>query len=132
MKIKMKIIPNDTEKVAKVVILDSEDKVLMLKRSNYVLKFAKEWDLPGGHGKKGESLIETLRREVKEETGLSLNSPKFIKKIGSISFFYDKYTNEPIELSHEHTDFLFFPKNKLNKDKKFENVAIEVINKQGN
>ena len=53
--IKVKIVPEDTQKVAKVIIVD-DDRVLMLKRSNYVEKYAGEWDLPGGHIQVGEEV----------------------------------------------------------------------------
>ena len=42
--IRVKIVPNDTKTVAKVVFINEEDQVLMLKRSDYVDKFAGEWD----------------------------------------------------------------------------------------
>jgi 8-oxo-dGTP pyrophosphatase MutT (NUDIX family) len=56
----------------KALIVDPTGKVLLLERDHPVKK--KYWDIPGGRLQKGESLMETLLREVKEETGLdSLN-----------------------------------------------------------
>jgi len=46
----------------KVLLYDSEGRVLLLKKGPY-------WDLPGGRLQKGETLMETLQREVEEETG---------------------------------------------------------------
>ena len=48
--------PVDSKQVAKVVLIDAEGKVLFLKRTNYVEKYAGEWDLPGGHLHVGEPL----------------------------------------------------------------------------
>jgi len=39
------------------------------------------WEVPRGRCKKGESLEDCLRREVKEETNLDVNVLKFIDKI---------------------------------------------------
>ncbi len=46
MKIKIKIMPNDSDTIAKVVIIDAEYRVLMLKRSKYLKKYPDKWDLP--------------------------------------------------------------------------------------
>ena len=87
--IKVKIVSKDSKKVAKVVIIDDDNRVLMLKRSNYVDKYAGEWDLPGGHIQVGEELSVGMRREVKEETGLEINNPIFVQKIENLdSSFY--------------------------------------------
>ena len=66
--IRVKIVPNDSRQVAKVVIIDDNDRVLMLKRSGYMDKYAGEWDLPGGHIQVGEDFQTGMKREVKEET----------------------------------------------------------------
>jgi len=50
-----------------------DGKVLLLKRSDYVDKYAREWDLPGGHLQEDESSEQGLQREVEEETGLELH-----------------------------------------------------------
>ena len=55
----------------KIVVLNSDQKVLLLKRSKKSLN-PKKWDLPGGHIDEGESIEETIKREVLEETGLSV------------------------------------------------------------
>ena len=77
---------SDTKKVAKAVMIDAEGKILLLKRKRDQ-KFADNWDLPGGHIKAGESAEEGLRREVEEETNLSLTSEQLIKKTGRHSFY---------------------------------------------
>ena len=46
----------------------------------YTKKYANELDLPGGHIKNDENLIQGLKREVFEETGLQINSFLFFDK----------------------------------------------------
>ena len=125
--IKFNIVVNDSKKVAKVVIIDNSNRVLLLKRSDYVNKYAGEWDLPGGHIKVGEKLLTGLKREVKEETDLDISNLIFVEKIDNLDFYYCKYNNKPIKVSHEHTGFRFFDKNSLNPAKKFEKVALKAL-----
>mgnify|MGYP003626548633 FL=1 len=127
MKIRINIVPNDISTVAKVVIIDSKDRVLLLKRSNYMDKFAGEWDLPGGHLKDNESLLEGLEREVGEETGLSVSEPKLISIDNNLHFFYCNYDSQPVKISHEHTEYRFFDKNDLDPSQKFQKIAISAL-----
>tara|TARA_R100000808_G_C2136427_1_gene144718 strand:+ start:443 stop:1618 length:1176 start_codon:yes stop_codon:yes gene_type:complete len=79
----------DTEYVAKCVIYDSDNRILILKRTDEGTK----WDIPGGHlkdieVKRGKIGFEDgLEREVAEETGLIL---PFSKKIGQTSLTFKK------------------------------------------
>lgn len=103
----------------KAIILNPEKKVLLLER-NHPIK-GRYWDIPGGRLQKGESQMDTLSREVKEETGLSnffeihpllmtlsdLRIPMFNEDVGLIfSIFLIKVleTFNPI-LSDEHISF---------------------------
>ncbi|MED5016778.1 NUDIX domain-containing protein [Paenibacillus chibensis] len=53
---------------AAAVIFNSEGRVLLVKHS-----YGKNnWDLPGGKSEKDESVQETAKREVMEETGLEV------------------------------------------------------------
>lgn len=121
---------NDMSTVSKVVIIDNKDRVLLLRRSDYVDKFAGEWDLPGGHLKPNESLESGLDREVREETSLTVSMPAFVLQIDNIHFFMAAYDSQPIKLSHEHTDYRFFEKDELDPSEKFQKVALEAIKKQ--
>tara|TARA_B100000427_G_scaffold315194_1_gene309058 strand:- start:140 stop:547 length:408 start_codon:yes stop_codon:yes gene_type:complete len=125
--IKVKIVANDISTVAKVVFIDQESKVLFLKRSDYVEKFAGDWDLPGGHLKASESLPDGLAREVKEETSLDVRDPVFLLQLDNIHFFYAMYDSQPVDLSHEHVDFKFFEKSELDPNQKFQRVAIKAL-----
>ncbi len=74
----------------KIVVLNSEHKVLLLKRTKNSLNPGK-WDLPGGHIDKGETIEETIKREALEETGLNV-------EIGPII--------NVVEFSRDHEAFL--------------------------
>lgn len=67
---------------ATICYLKSEEKVLMI-------KFSKKWGQvyapPGGKFEKGESPLDCITREFKEETGLTLISPK----LQGISYWKD-------------------------------------------
>ena len=127
--IRIKVVPNDIKTVAKVVLIDQKNRVLFLKRSEYVRKFAGDWDLPGGHLKENESLEAGLKREVREETGLEIRDPIFINKIENLNFFYAMYNSQSVILSHEHTEYKFFEKEELKSSEKFQRIALEALRK---
>ena len=95
----------DTDQIRKVVLIDDNDQILILKRSEDLEKFAGEWDLPGGHTDDDESDITALKREVKEETGLDITRPKEILQKGRIKFYKTRQYSGIIELSGEHTEY---------------------------
>ena len=125
--IKVKIVKNDISIVAKAIIIDNKDRVLFLKRSDYLKKFAGEWDLPGGHLKEGETLLKGLEREVLEESGIAIEDPIYLKEMDNLNFFYCNYNSQEVKLSHEHTEFRFLEKSELNPEEKFQKVALEAL-----
>lgn len=102
----------DIEEIAKAVVFKG-DKVLLLKRSNYLKKYAGEWDLPGGHLVEDEALETGLRREVEEETNLSLKNVKKLTKDGKMNYFRADAGPEEIKLSDEHTEHKYFSEAEL-------------------
>ena len=40
------------------------------------------------------------------------------------------YDSQPVNLSHEHTDYRFFEREELDPSQKFQKVALEAIEKQ--
>ncbi len=54
-------------------------KILLIKRG--VKPFFGFWGMPGGGQEKGETLVETVTREVAEETGFNV---KVVKKVGKL------------------------------------------------
>lgn len=95
----------DTEQVRKAVLVNDEDKVLILKSSDKNEKHAGEWDLPGGHIHEGEGDIEGLKREVKEETGLDIASPEMVLDDGRKKYYKTREYSGTIEISDEHTEY---------------------------
>ncbi len=61
--------------VGAVVVRDG--RALIVRRAHEPRKG--EWSLPGGHLDLGESLIDAVRREVKEETGLDVHPGPIIE-----------------------------------------------------
>jgi len=64
----------------KALITNSKGQILVLDSGDWHLKGQKRhWDIPGGRIQEGSNVVETLEREVLEETG--------IKKILKYEFF---------------------------------------------
>ena len=71
----------DTPKPCIIVAVVKDDKILLLKQS-YIYKNSKV--LVSGYVTSGESVEETVIREVKEETGIVVENPKYLG-----SYFYE-------------------------------------------
>ena len=69
------------ELTVSAVIFNSENKILLCKSHKWDDKYV----IPGGHVEHGEKLEDALRREIIEETGLSIYD---IKPVGLKECFY--------------------------------------------
>jgi ADP-ribose pyrophosphatase YjhB (NUDIX family) len=68
-------------------IEDADTRVLLVRQANGL----KLWTLPGGKVKPGESLVQALKREVREETGLQV-------QVGSLLGVLDRRDKDAITL----------------------------------
>jgi nucleoside triphosphatase len=92
------------------LIVNDEGKILLAKSHKWYDKYT----LPGGHVEVGESMVDALQREVKEEVGLDVEvvemlliqeaifAPEFYKKKHFIFIdFYCKSKNQQVKLDHD-------------------------------
>lgn len=82
------------ESTGGVILNNGRIAIVLQKKSN-------SWSLPKGHIDEGESKIETAKREIYEETGLT--ELEFIKELGS----YTRGTKKDPSISKKLTFFLF-------------------------
>lgn len=111
---------------AVVVIVDEEGRLLLEER-----KFPKDvWGLPGGLMELGESTEDTAKREVMEETGLTVDELNLINVysgpqhfvvaengdefyVVTIAYYSNKYQGELIVDQKESLSFKFFSPTEL-------------------
>ena len=100
------------------------------------------WDLPKGHIEKGEKELETVKREVKEET--SLTDLKFVEDFKEwikyffrhrektifkiVTFYLAETKTKEVEVSSEHIGFEWLPYEESLEQLTFKN-AKEILNK---
>lgn len=65
--------PTSLVPAVSAVISDSDGRLLLQRRADNQL-----WSVPGGAVELGESVLDALRREVKEETGLDVEADRLI------------------------------------------------------
>lgn len=79
---------------AKIILFHGPNIVSILRDNTPTIVWPNRWDLPGGGIEAGETPIEGLLREVREELGLRLRLTPFVwqktypKPDGSASYFY--------------------------------------------
>ena len=92
-------------KASHIFLFDNLD-ILLLKRSQTDEWMPGKWCLPGGKVDSGETPLQAVIRETKEETNLIISSPiLFDIDEGKYHYFYCKYFKGDIKLSFEHDDF---------------------------
>jgi 8-oxo-dGTP pyrophosphatase MutT (NUDIX family) len=107
----------------KALITNDKDEILVLDSGEWHLKNqTQHWDVPGGRIQEGHTALETLRREVEEETGIKeVIDPQFFTaavsnfkdipvgehKVGLLLMIYKVKIpkNSQIKLSHEHSGY---------------------------
>jgi 8-oxo-dGTP pyrophosphatase MutT (NUDIX family) len=65
--------PNSTVPAASAVVVNDADEILLHRRSDNDL-----WSVPGGAMELGESILQTVVREVREETGLEVRPGRVV------------------------------------------------------
>lgn len=101
--------PLDATVSQRAVLFGPTDEVLVMRRAS-----DGGWELPGGRLDVGESAIEGLCRELREETGLAAEVRRPIHTVSWRNdrgkgrfgvYYYCTADEQSVSLSHEHTDY---------------------------
>jgi len=117
---KLDEIKKEKDKNAVAVIMNNDNKILLLKRGDKSPWMPNKWSLVGGGIEKGENPKKACEREILEETGLEIK--KFIKSFtiqrhsDSIEHvFACRYSGEPtdIKLDDENSNYGWYDINEM-------------------
>ena len=89
----------------KIVIKNTQGKMLALRKSQSDSIRPHTWDLPGGQIEEGEQLEAGVRREVAEETALEISKPKLFHadaRNARNGEYWVVLFSETVRLSGEH------------------------------
>lgn len=99
----------------KAVLVRADSRLLALRRSKTDPTRPLTWDLPGGEVEFGEDLAESIKREVREEAGISLPAVTLLDVLGwinpegeywiSIGYTAEVPQDAQVTLSFEHDRF---------------------------
>lgn len=107
----------------KILLKNKDNKYLVLFRSagNKPIPHKKYWDMPGGRINPGSSLLENLKREVMEETGLEVTGEPNLITVQDIlktdrhvvRIVYAGFADGEVKFSDEHSDYKWLSLEKL-------------------
>ena len=124
----------------KVFLKNKEGKYLLIKRSSVKYPDVKDpWDIVGGRIDPGSPLLENLKREVKEETGLPIVSePRLVaaqdimpnpeKHVVRLTYVADT-EGEPVLDTSENTEYRWLSVEEIKKQEGLDKYAKEVLEK---
>ena len=108
--------------VARVIVLDREGRVLVLRRSKTAPTRALAWDLPGGLLEPGEDPATGAIRELEEEAGIKLGNVEFYQAspknlganvLGTRTLFVARTEQPDVVLSYEHDQYKWITEDQL-------------------
>ena len=124
----------------KVFLKNPERKFLLVKRNTEKYKnVSGVWDIVGGRIEPGQTLLENLRREVKEETGLEIISePKLLsaqdiipneeKHIVRLSYVAETKGQPVLDIT-ENVDFQWLSVEEMKSQPEIDKYVLEILNK---
>lgn len=110
----------DIKRYVDCILVSPDDKILILRRANYMKKFGGKWGFVGGSiDDKDKDSKAAVKREIKEETGWELtwneeHEMKMFDKINhkdnsSTEYWLVKLETEPeIKISREHSKYEWY------------------------
>lgn len=110
--------------IAVKAVIFHKEKFLIIKRSNKARGDYYYWEFPGGRLEFGESVLDTLNRELQEEVSISANIIQplsvwnFMKNKNTeiVGITYMCKTNEDkVRLSFEHEEYAWITREDLSK-----------------
>ena len=113
------VVYRDTKKGREYLLLQHFDSL----NTRAAKSVAGHWDFPKGHGEKGETTEETVRREVREETGIGMiefargfkETIRYFVKIREerrlkfVAFFLARAHGKKVKVSFEHQGYAWLP-----------------------
>ncbi|MFA5026152.1 MAG: NUDIX hydrolase [Candidatus Shapirobacteria bacterium] len=117
----MKDTRKDTKMVVVCLIKNREGKYLMIKPSNYKNfgKYQEAWYPPTGHIKEGESNVEAIVREMKEELDVEIRPVKLLSEWeqdvpGEWAYWWEcEIMSGKIKMSEELSELKYFSTEEL-------------------
>lgn len=110
----------NTRVVAKVLVVNLDGQLLLIRRSETDERRPLQWDVPGGHTDGSEFANEAAARETKEEAGIDVD-PRQLKLAYATCqavepglnvvwlFFVARTEQGNVILSHEHDEYRWVP-----------------------
>ena len=118
-------------------IVDEKKRILIVKKSLREQIDAGMWVVPGGKVKTDENVIDALKREVKEETGLSIKSYKWIgedvfkvddKFFHAAHFLCKVKSTKKIKLEKNLLEYKWITKSQVSEFQVPRNIKKEILN----
>ena len=104
----------------KIFLVNSKNEILLGYSNN-------EYQCPGGHVEENENLIDTINREIKEETGIELN----IKEANPFACTIGYYKNWPSEEKNRKIEIYYY-EIKTDEKPNLDNTNYTESEKEGN
>jgi 8-oxo-dGTP pyrophosphatase MutT (NUDIX family) len=99
----------DVNLIAKIILIDYKNGKVLLLRSKKLNKY----HLPGGHLQKNETFSQGIKRELKEETNLTLKNFRVFYSKPYFKLYIGVAYPNIIKLSDEHDDYVWASIDKL-------------------
>ena len=92
---------------AVVVVLDDQDRTLLLLRPKEARWAPFKWGFPGGKIEEGESALSAAIRETKEETQLNVKNLRALnlKVAKAVATYYTRDYTGAVKIDFEHDDW---------------------------